>query len=285
MNKKAIFLPMFAFLTVFILLSLLYVIHDTEAKKSDLIGLNAITLLKLNDELEKNQFYLDLAVNQASKNALKKLADNGGYSSSRCEKTKTDLIDQDQYILLETCPALKLEEEFKIELKEELKIYITIFESTYQEINLEESFGLKTTEFFKLTPKIVKINEEYSYKNLYAEAFRISNITNIEKQEDKIIITLTSIVYPIEKTSGSTLTLKPKTKTQIPDFKVYDTVYSSIMNNCLKQEFQTCKEKLIQEFPGSELVQSQNLIKLKIPTDLGIIKLAFNTNKPIPPIV
>src|SRR3989344_981874 len=132
MNKKGVFLPLFVFVTIFILLTLLFIINSEENKKNDLVGLRAISIIKTYDEIEKINIYFELATKYAEKNTLKVLAENGGYSEESCEKTKSDLLNKETFILLETCPHfiegdlfdLKPEQEFNKQLKKEIKNFI-----------------------------------------------------------------------------------------------------------------------------------------------------------------
>src|SRR3989344_6075486 len=147
-NKKGMFLPLFIIIIPIILAALLYVMSQTEAQKEDLVGLKAINLIKLYDETEKIDLYLDLSSKYSNKNTLKSLAANGGYSDdNRCEKTEATLLEKESYVIWNTCPILNLNQEFLIQFKKELKSFINNYQSVYSNTNYKWFFDVeKETE-------------------------------------------------------------------------------------------------------------------------------------------
>ena len=190
---------MFVIIYIVILGALFITMKSIEADKIDLVGLHAVNLIKVYDESEKINLYLDLASKHARDNALKTLAENIGYNdASTCEKTQKTLVEQDQYIILNTCPVLNTEEEFKAQLKKELESFLKKYGSSYFETN-----------YAKLNIKRV----EKSYNELYTDSVKNLDI-NIEDSESSLMIAFSGLNLPIEGAEQSFITLKPKTKIQ-----------------------------------------------------------------------
>jgi len=286
-NKKGIFLPLFVFTTIFILGALFYVINTTESKREDLVGLKAITLLKTYEEKEKTLDYLDLGIKYASKNAMKSLANNGGYAKkNQCKKIERDILDPEEYILWNTCPVLNLEEEFKEQIKEEVNEYLATYESSYTEIDFEKLFGLSIYQKLGIIPEVVKANvTEGVYNSIYTENIRTTKIDTLEPVQEGYILSLSTISYPVERSIESFIAFKPKLKIKKPDFSEYLSLYQSIEQNCIKKEVVQCKTELKAKFPTSEVKQSKDLLKISLKIKTGTIKLAINTNKNIPTLV
>lgn len=264
LNKKGIFLPLFVFFSIAVLGMLFYIMQTTESKKEDFIGLKAINIIKTYDEAEKINLYLDLATKYSYENAIKNLAENGGYSAdTKCEKTQQDLVDQEQYVIWNTCPVLDSNKEFKNQLKKELKIYLTKYESSYIDLDYEE------LELEK---------PEKSQNQIFTETVRNTNLLSIENS----ILTFSDMDLYIENAENSKLTLKPKTKTTKPNFKTYEELRTLVKNYCIKKEFEECQDKLSKIFANIEIKKENEVVKLSLPQDNYNIKFAFNTNYEIP---
>ncbi len=283
LNKKGFFLPAFIILTIFVLVTLASVINQSALKKDDLIGIQAVTISKLDDESTKILFYLDQATKISTDEALQTLAKNAGYSEGRCETTK-DLIDKDSYPIINTCPVLNPEEEFKTQLKKDLKEYLKIYNSTYTTMDYKKIFNIDIYQKLDLIPETVspEIGDFYNYA--YTKKVKESNILNIEKLSNNLIITLTDLDLPIENSPQSIMTIKPKTKTITPDLSVYKDIYSLIKSNCINKEFDECKSNINRIFTNAIITKSNDLIKIQLESNIGTIKLAFNPKQQIPEV-
>jgi len=268
LNKKGIFLPLFVFSSIVILGVLFYVMNTTEAKKEDFVGLKAVNIIKTYDEAEKINLYLDLAAKYSYENTLKNMAENGGYSSeAKCEKTQPNLIDQEPYVIWNTCPVLNPDKEFELQFKKEIKDYINKYESSY--------IGLNYGELNLKSPGI-------SHNDIFTKALQDTNLLNIENSENNLIVTFSDIDLQIENTESSKITIKPKTKTQKPDIRIYEELYTLVKNYCIKKEFEECQGKLSKIFSNIELKKESEIIKLKLLKENYSIKIAFNTDYEIP---
>ncbi|HLC58242.1 MAG TPA: hypothetical protein VJI68_00105 [Candidatus Nanoarchaeia archaeon] len=271
MNKKGIFFPLFVFITIFLLLTMLYVVNDEESEKNDLIGLKAVNIIKLQDETEKIQSYLDLSTKYAANEALKKLAANGGYSEGRCKKTQKDLINTEEYIILETCPELNINNEFNSQLKEEIKQYIKIYETSYIEADLEKYYGLGIYDYVSSLTK----PEELTFNKQYTEKVRETNVLEIKDS----VVYFSEIDLQIENTTDSFIKLSPKIKLQKQNFEIYNELYLEIKENCLQKETTKCEGSLKIEFPEITIEVENELVKINLPSKLGKIRLAFKEYK------
>ncbi len=278
-NKKGVFLPLFVIFTAVILSMLLFTMYGTESKKNDLIGLRAISLVKAYDEGSKIEFYLDLSTDYSNKNALNILADNAGYSEkSRCEKLSQTLIDNEEYVLLNTCPVLNLNQEYEEQLKIEIKEYINLYESSYRKIDFNK-LGLEITQQqFQDIPQDVA--DPYNY--IYTKTVRESNVLTLEDLNNKIKVTFSDMVLPVESSEQSSITIKPVTSLKQPNFSVYERLYAVLHKDCSRKQASECSNALKLEFTEATIVQENELLKVKIPTSEGNIKFAINP-KQIPP--
>src|SRR3989344_5086277 len=170
MNKRGIFLPLFVIITALILSVLFYTVKTAVDEKQDLIGLRATNLVKLYDETEKINIYLDLSAQYSSDKSARILAENGGYAeNNRCEKT------QDGYVIWNTCPVLNPSLEFETQFKKELKFYVDKYNSSYKNRDYKKSFEMEH-------------NETLNYNNIYTESVRNSNIISYAFCVDIVII-------------------------------------------------------------------------------------------------
>lgn len=269
-NKKGFFLPLFVLLMPLILGTLYGIMYLEEAKKTDLVGLEAINIIKANDEVEKINIYLDLAAKHSSENALKILASNGGFSGgSTCKKTEKTLTEQEEYVIWNTCPVLNPEREFKIQLKNEFKSFIDIYESSYQQTNYEKPLEMTT-------------QEQVNYNNLYTENTRKAEVAEIEEAEDNYIISLSEISLPVEGSQDSAITFAPKTSLEKQDFSQYEGIYFIVRNNCVEKQIEECRLALRQEYSTATTRKENNILKIKVPLEDYTVKFALYSNKHLP---
>ena len=85
-GKKAVFLPLFVIATFVILGTIFYTITNEKINREDLtIGRDAAVLMKIYDEGDKINFFLETSLKYSEEKALNELYDNAGYRNS-CPK-------------------------------------------------------------------------------------------------------------------------------------------------------------------------------------------------------
>lgn len=251
-NKKGQFFPLFVVVIPIILAAILLVMSMTEAKRNDSIGLKAINIIKAYDEAQKIDFFMDLSAKYSEKTALKELANNGGYSqNNKCEKTEIDLVNQEQYVIVNTCPVLDVNAEFNTQFKNQLKSFLETYITSYS-------------------------NTDYNSK--YQKAVREANILDITNSDQDRLIIVSDISLDIENAEDSAIKLTPKIKIKNPNLEVYNKLYAIINNSCINKNFSSCSSKIKEEFQSAQVYQNENLIKINIPLSEYEIKLAVMLN-------
>jgi len=269
-NKKGLYLPLFVMIVPVILAALLGVMISAENDKEDFVGFRAVKILKAVDESGKINLYIDVAAEHSKANALKNMAVNGGYNSkNRCEKTARTLVDNEQYVIWNTCPVLNLEKEFETEFKQELKSLLQIYKSLY-----------KTADYEKILGRSSQNRQDYAV--FYTGNVRNASILSIERKQSEFMITISDIALPVEETADSAIILQPKTKIQIPDFFLYRKLHKTISERCINREFNDCSAEITSNFPGSEILHEDNIYKFKIPAEGLTIKFALMPESQIP---
>ncbi len=198
------------------------------------------------------------------------MAENGGYNSkNRCEKTPRTLVDQEQYVIWNTCPVLNAKKEFETEFKQELKSFLQIYKSSY-----------KTADYEKILGRSSQNRQDYAV--FYTENVRNSSILKTEMHNNEFIVSVSDITLPVEETEDSAIILQPKVKVSVPDFSVYRKLHNLISERCINKEFNDCSAEITSNFPGSEALHSDNLYKFKIPAEGVAIKFAIIPESRIP---
>lgn len=263
---------MFVIVNILIIGALFITMQSIENDRQDLVGLRAVHLMKSYDEAEKMNLYLDLASKYASRKTMKILAENGGYNEEAdCEKTQKTIIDQEQYIILNTCQILNPEKEFEAQFKKELKLFVENYKSSYAQTGYAELFGIREAK-------------QTDYNGLYTNAFRNSNMINSEDSDNNLIIILSDISLPVEAAENSFINIKPKTRIKKQDFKVYGRLNLAIRNSCINKSFSECEQNLKQKFQKIQVQKEENLVKVSLQKEDFVIKLAFNINQEIPTV-
>ncbi len=269
-NKKGLYLPLFVMVVPVILAALLGVIISAENDKESFVGFRAVKILKAFDESEKINLYIDIAAEHSKENAFKNTAENGGYNSgSRCEKTQKTVVNQESYIIWNTCPVLNPEKEFEAELKNELKSFFQIYKSSYKNADLARIFGRSS-------------QNRQDYSVFYTENVRNANILEIQKNNNEFVIAISDITLPIEETEDSAATLAPKTKIKVPDFSIYKKIHKIVSENCINKDFNECSSEISSSFSGSKIEIDSNLYKFSIPYGKYKIKFALIPGSRIP---
>lgn len=264
-NKKGIYLPLFVMVVPVILAALLGVMISAENDKEDFVGFRAVKIIKALDESEKISFYIDMAAQHSKENALKNIAENGGYNpQNRCEKSEKTLVNQEEYVTWNTCPVLNIKKEFETEFKKELRSFLQNYKSSYRTADYE------------------KFQDRQDYAVFYTDNTRNSTIIKIEMQGSEFIITISDIALPIEETTDSAVTLTPKTKITAPDFSPYRKLHNIISKNCINREFDSCTAEIAAGFPGSTVLNEGNLYKFRVPAGEFTIKFALMPENQIP---
>ena len=246
MNRKGIFLPFLAILTLVLLLAITTAmsIQNNNLKDKGLVGIEATSLYKIYDEAEKFDLYLDLASKQATKETLKILNQHGGYpEDNTCQKSGS-------YVIWNTCPELNTEESFKQAYKTKLNTHIVKYTSTYKIYN--EDLVEPTTNL----------------QQHYTNTLRQATITNIEIK-DKIITTFTTLPLPIEHTKG-VYQYTPTAITQARDLNAYKMLHLKL-SEC--NSLESCQNSI----PEAQIQPSNNLLLI----EYNNIKLAFDPSKPL----
>ncbi|MBI2148746.1 hypothetical protein HYU23_03630 [Candidatus Woesearchaeota archaeon] len=279
-NKKGIFLLLYVGIYIFILGALLSVINTAENNKVDFVGLRAINIIKVNQESDKANMYLELASKHSYKEALNKLAENGGYYElNRCEKTSKTTTEQEEYVIWNSCPVLNPSASLVEQIKRELKQYLNIYQSNYYKTELENQFDItKTEKFYEEIPEGVR--DAYNY--LYTKNIQNTNIIKVEFSNEDVIITFSDIAYLIENDEPSYITSKPQIYQESSSLSIYEDIYNSINNNCINKEKQECENEIKKDFKKIQINNFNNLILVRLPTKTGTIKFAFDPKKPLP---
>ncbi len=264
-NKKGIYLPLFVMIVPVILAALLGVMISAENDKEDFVGFRAVKIIKALDESGKISFYIDLAAQHSKENALKNIAENGGYNSqNRCEKTEKTLVNQEEYVIWNTCPVLNIKKEFETEFKKELKSFLQNYKSSYRTAGYEKSRDMQ------------------DYAVFYTDNTRNSTIIKTETQGNEFITTISDIALPIEETADSAVTLTKKTKITAPDLFIYKKIHKIVSENCIKKEFDSCTAEITADFPGSTVLNEGNLYKFRVLVGESTIKFAVMPENQIP---
>ena len=272
MNKKAIFLPLFVFISILILTTLFFVINSINKDREDLVGLRAVTLTRLYDEVDKQKLFINLAAQQSSDNALISLDKNGGISeSSSCQKTPTNLVEQESYTIFNTCDT-KIQEEFNYQLRLELKKFFTNYQSRYNQINFINKYDLQEREeFFQL-----KDNTSDAYNTFYTNTIKNLEVQSIQLEDNKLNLKFNEIVYPIEGSENSVYNFEPQSIINSKDLSIYSEIHNTLNNNCVKKDFEICQSKIKEQFPRTTLSKAGEIVKLDIPHGQRAIKIAFS---------
>lgn len=285
LHKKAvtppsIFMIMFIFIVVLILSSLYVVIRDAEASKTDLVGMNAITLTKTYDETEKTMLYLDLAAKHASNQAKEILAENGGYSeNNRCEKTLTTNSEQIPYVIWNSCPTLNPTEEFVKQFKQEFETFVAAYQSSYEQTDFSEEFGVMDYDYRPPIDVPAGIDDVYNY--VITQNTRSSKLMGIQQNNNNLVITLSDIQLAVENSPTSVLVLRPQLRVDIQDLSLYGGLHEKISENCINKPSSSCKSSLEQTFPGIKVETSQELTEINLQTNNGEIQFVFNSGQAV----
>jgi hypothetical protein len=265
MNKKGIFLPLFVFMTILILSILFYTIRGAQEQKQDFIGLRAIKLVNLYNEIERSNLFIDLAARRAIIESFKVIEVNGGFSEdAACQKTKFDLLEKQSYVIFNTCKPITIDSEFRKQFEKELKNYLSLYESDYTQ-------SLNPPFYFK---QLKLEDTKEAYKKLYSDKIKNLQITELVESENEFKITFQELSYEIEGADGNLL-FNPKTKTKIPDLNIFTKIHNAISSYCIGKLYASCEEKIKEQFPVSTIVNAEGLVKLSIPNGENSIKIAF----------
>ncbi len=264
MNKKGMFLPMFVISSIFILSALFAAMWSAEKEKNDLVGLRAVNIIKIGDEIEKIGLYLTLAADYSMPKTISALDANGGYSEDNtCQKTQKTATDQEEYVILNTCPLLDQKKEFGQQLKKDIKSYIDKYESSYRKTE-HQSF-LWTLE-----------EDKTDYKKMYTDLVRTAALEDLGETDEGFSIKISALSFPVEANTESKILVHFAVDRKYPNLELYNELQQFAAVNCIKQDFLLCQYTIKKQFAKSEISKEDNLIKVKIHAqDSSVIKFAF----------
>ncbi|HLC86499.1 MAG TPA: hypothetical protein VJG30_04395 [Candidatus Nanoarchaeia archaeon] len=281
MNKKAFFMPLFVVSTFLVLGILLYSISSANAQKDDVVGGNAVALIKTYDEGEKIMIYLDKSAVFAAENSFRLLADNGGFAS------KSDCETINDFVIVNSCKAdFNPQASFNKILNSEFSSYLFLYKSSYQSFNPDKVFLSSAFTFFGLIPEEVEPAAEYSYSSLIEKKVKDSKIVSSQYENNKLILGVSEIKLDVEGINPQPLgssyyIIKPRINVNSENLEVYNELYNSIAVNCINKEFSECNSYLQQQFKGMSVVRDGVITKLTLPLRYSSVKMAFNSNQPL----
>ena len=276
MNKKGIFLPLFV-LSVFIILGLLYstIIHEKNKRENSVIGEQAASLLKVYDEQEKINFFLEQALKYSEKKALSELYNNGGYrEKNNCEKSGN-------YVIFDSsCGEFNPEKYFQEILKEEMNLYK--YKSTYKEIEYNEVALTPIFRFLGAVPKVEKTQRDF--KSLLENEVNNAKIST-ELKDNYIVIDFTPIKLTIEDT-----TVKGSLESAYsfnPEFKINNNIiflenfHKQVSQNC-KKSLEECEFKLKELYSNINIAKEEKMLKINIINNNYELKVAVDPERNFP---
>ena len=281
MNKKGIFLLLFNFAALVILALFLSTIVSLNSKRNDVVGGNAVLLVKAYDEGEKIQLYLDMSSKFVLESSLTALANNGGYSSNEGCKTVNGFV-----VINECDKEFDPGKSFNDLLSVGFKSYLQNYESGFVEYEQEEVFGSSVLTSVGLVPEVVKPTEFGSFTALLEKAARASEVTSIQSKENKLLLNFKDIKLPVqnaglEPIGSSYYLIRPSVLLEVEDLEVYNSIYEAIAVNCVGKDFSICDSLMRQTFSGISLSQEEGFTKLSLPVNNFVIKMAFHPSKPL----
>lgn len=276
MNKKAFFLPIFIVVTLMFLSSLVFVIETTKLGRNGIIGLEAVSIIKIYDEAEKIQFYLEESAKDSSENALDELYLNAGYqNNNKCRKIpKTE--SEPRYIILDkTCGEFNIEENYKGLLKNNLNEYIKKYKSSYKTFNKLPVKNSKLLESLNLIPEQIEAEQGEIINSIAAKNTNNAEINSITIN-DNLNLEFSEIELRIEKSPESYHKFTPKVSIQKPNLEIFNSIQKAVSENCLNKE--ECKLNLKNTFANIEIKEQNNILKIKLPYENKQIYFALQLN-------
>ena len=255
MNKKALaFIPILLLVSFLVLgtIALTILKLNDNYKKNIKLGEESLKIIKIYNEAEKSQFYLEQAAEFSKEISLDIINKNMGYSKECRSQTLTNTFWND-------CPSLNVENEFEMLLKENLKNYIKNYES-YKSYDPLKPYD---------------VNQEYTklIQNLEIE---------VRKENNLLIISSKPVIYPIE---GDTQDLPKKytaqfvIETEYPDFFIYYKIYNKV-KDCKIDKKDECISSLTSINKDIKAESIGDLIKITYKDTL----IVFDIKRPLQPL-
>lgn len=267
-------------ITLVIFGALAFAIHNNnlEREKEIPIGTQAIALIKIYNEAERANFYVENSAVQSQELALTTIANNAGYTEKNsCKKTQKTIGDEQLMIFDSSCGIFDPEASYQQQFKESLSKYLYAYDSSYQPTGLDPSILKQIADFFNGE---VKIDEGKYIKLVSAALIRALSIESNEINNNKEIITFRPIKYPIEFSSdNSYYEYRIKIELKKPSLSGYAKLYSTL-EKC-REKKDDCEILIKTEFPDAITHKSNSQIKINTNTKYPI-KLLFNPDSELP---
>ncbi len=257
MNNKGLFLPIFVIVVLVAFSALAYNIKQTKASRQDVIGLKAASIMKVYDEEQKINVYLDQSLKYSKDSAIKELYSNTGYpANNKCRKIPES--SGDRFIILDkSCGNFNPESNFKGILTNNLKPYLQNYKSTYKQFR-EGDTNIQTISTSNVNS--VEIKE-------------------ITKDNQDLVLTFSDMELKIENSPESSYKFSSKLTIKNLDLTILDNIYKALAGNCVKEEPEICKSKLKNIFSDITFTEQGNFLKIIINNQ---IKLAIDLNEDLP---
>ena len=283
MNKKAFFLPLFIIVTLVTLSSMVFVIETTKLGRQDIVGLQAVSIIKAYDEAEKIQIYLEKSVEYSSENAIDELYLNGGYPyNNKCRKIPS-IESEPRYIILDkSCTKFSPEENFNEILKSNIKEYRKQYKSKYKTFNELPVKGSKILESIGIIPEHVIPEQGEIIASISEKNTNNIELKYIEEKDNKLYLTFSEIELRIEFSPESYHKFIPKAVIKNPKLEIFDSLYKAVSENCIKKIKEECMIKLKNIFTNIEIEEQNNILKIKLPYESSNILFAIDLNQDLP---
>ena len=279
-NKKGdIFLPALVVITIVVFSTLAYYIYlnNVEREKFLPVGEQSKALIGLYSETQNAEFYAQASAKFAKEDALKILAENGGYAKTNaCQRTEQK-IGEDSLIIFNTCPEFDPESEYKKQFEISLKEYLSNYKSQYGgEINKDHIREVKS--YFASNFEITNAS--------LVNAVSTKNVQSLEIEDNQMLKDGTNMIkfktskYPVDYSrNDSYYEYQIKISLDAPNLKSYNELYLAL-KSC-PNKIETCTQILKQKFKNSEILQKGSYLSINTK-DQGSIRLLFDVSAPVP---
>ncbi len=161
MNKKGIFVPLLAVISVILLISTAVVIsissQDLQSEIGPGLGFQATSLFKMYDEGQRFEFYMQQATKLAEHTAEVTVERNGGYpAENNCRKVTKSIADTLPYVIINSCDSFDPANAYKTQTLIDVQAYAQNYISVYPNRVMYDVFSGKTVSASKQLSDIYK---------------------------------------------------------------------------------------------------------------------------------
>ncbi len=248
---------------------------NADRKANDLLGEQALSLLKVYDEGERASFFLEQATRFAIGDARNVLGENGGYGAQNgCQR----LLGDSSFVVLHSCSSFNPEKEFYQQLVASSAGYLQWYESTYKQYVFEQTFLESLQRTLGLLDDPITLN----LNHFYTQNVQKATLLPVVLERDTFRVAFSPLTYvPELAQKGATYVVTPKMRYPREDFAVYNQAFS-VAQFCLRKSVEACQDLFRQAFPQSVLASDGNVVKVVIPSEKETIKFALDPNKALP---